>query len=145
MKGMPLRRRSNERPLSRRLTSPCKGAAALFLLCLACGFISSCGQTELPYLYLTVDESYGEGDIYIPYAFSSESDPQLCRVTLSKRYYDQWITVDETEEYLSAAGEIQFYLYEGDYSLRFSVLSERRGEAQVLTFLDNTYTFSVTR
>ena len=118
----------------------------ILLLILLPGLCTSCAETgSTPYLSLDVQTEYGEGNINIPYSFSSESDPQLCRVLLSKRYFDDWLTIEEREEYMPANGSLSYSLYEGDYTIQFSVLSERAGERHVLTFLDNTYTFLVAR
>lgn len=115
------------------------------LILLPCVFISCSDAGGVPYLKLDVQAAYAEGPVYIPYRFMSESDPQLCAATLSKRYFDEWIVIEEREEYMPSSGSLNYYLYEGDYTLQFSVLSERAGERHVLTFLDNSYTFSVTR
>lgn len=117
----------------------------LLLILLPHLYISCSEAGNIPYLFLDVQNGYSEGAITIPYSFESESDPQPCRTELKKWYFDEWIVIEEREGYMPASGELSFNLYEGDYTLQFSVLSERAGENHVLTFLDNSYTFTVTR
>ena len=116
---------------------------AIFILCGA--FFSCSAVLPLPYLSMDVLDEYAEGTVRIPYTFQSEQDFQLCSVSLVKRYFEEWIPVEEIEEYLPSQGELSYYLTEGDYRLDFSVLSERHGKIHELSFLDKTYTFRVMR
>ena len=112
---------------------------AALLLCAA-----GCGQT-LPFLYVDVqDDYYLPDEVTISYLFQSESEYQLCRVTISRNALPEDEVVIEEEEVLPREGSLGWWeLAPGSYTLRFSVLSRRGTSSNVLPYLDKSYDFVV--
>lgn len=113
----------------------------LFLPLLTAGCTS-----ELPYLTVTVESVYTSENISIPYSFKSEQSPQPCKIELTRTDGSSYSGEDWLrEEWIEEEGTLYFENLEaGEYQLRFVVLSARGSGEEELSFLDETYTFTVT-
>ena len=105
---------------------------------------ASCG-TSVPFLYVDIESDYYLPDeVSINYLFQSESEYQLCRVTISRNALPEDEVVIEEEEVLPREGSLGWWeLSSGSYTLRFSVLSRRGTSTNVLPYLDKSYDFVV--
>jgi len=109
-------------------------------------FLALSCTSELPYLTLQVESEYTSSDISIPYSFKSEQTYQYCKVELSRTdgsddSREDWFREEKMEE----EGTLNYNgLEPGNYQLRFVVLTDRGSGREELSFLDETYSFSVT-
>ena len=99
-----------------------------------------------PNLSLDVQDVYTKSTVVIQYSFRSEAPFQSCLIILLKEgeVSEKLFTRDPDDRKMPQDGELVFTDMEnGDYLLRFSVLSDRGREPHILAFLDKTYSFSV--
>ena len=113
-------------------------AGCLLLFAIGC-------TSELSYLTLTVESVYTSSDISIPYSFKSEQTEQPCKVELTRTDGSDDSNEDwSREDWMEEEGTLNYSdLSTGDYQLRFVVLSARGSGRDELSFLDETYFFSV--
>jgi len=108
---------------------------------------ASCSD-QMPYLDIKTDlaaGSYTAGDsIAIEYDFSSETDPQRCRVRLYETSNPDYYLMDNEDGELRRYGVLYTpFLKSGTYIFEFVVLSDRNGEIKPLWFLSNYQTFTI--
>lgn len=100
---------------------------------------------SVPFLYVDVQTDYYLPDeVSINYLFQSESDFQLCRITISRHALPEDEVIVEENDVFPSQGRIGWWeLTPGSYTLRFSVLSQRGTSTNVLPYLDKSYDFIV--
>ena len=119
----------------------------ILLLCLITLF--SCNPYQIPNLSLDLKSVYTKPDITVNYTYVCEytylrvEKEQRCVYSLVNKALPSEI-IAEGDELLPWSGQLHFSgLAEGDYRLHFSVYSERDGVYSLLTYLDESYDFSV--
>ena len=104
----------------------------------------SCLTETVPYLDLSMEELYTEGEsIVIDYDFSSEQDTQPCRIQIWDLNDLEIPVWDNGDEAVYKTGTITRILGEGDYRLDFTVLSARQDCLEELSFLSESIVFRV--
>ncbi len=121
-------------------------------LLIAAALTAGCGPIEVPYLVLEAHDFYrydpgsseGYPNVYVDYYYQAENRDHYADITVEK------LSVPENTELISERrrlhgqdGEIDFYLKDGSYTLRVTILSRRGGRYYRLPFLDETVEFSV--
>ncbi len=99
-----------------------------------------------PYLSLDVRDLYTESQVIVQYSFRSEAPNQSCIITLIKEgtVSGEVYSRNPEDGKMPRDGQLVFSgLEDGDYILRFCVLSDRGRIPRVLPFLDRTFHFTV--
>ena len=125
----------------RRKISTCRISFLLLTGCL--WLILFACEHDLPHLELDVQDVYDSSRIDVYYRFYGESDYQTCRVTVDKVSYSSDIRVYFKEERLPHEGSLNLDLAEGNYRIRFSVLSDRGIRNEVISSMDETREFTI--